>query len=92
VQALLQASEADDSVVRALLAKGNPVLARMRETEHRAGEQAGLRLARLAIEDVCELLGIELTADRRALLEQANLADLQTLRLKLKSQKAWPAT
>jgi len=89
VQALLQASEADDAVVRALLAKGNPELLRMRAEEHQQGEAGGLRLA---IADLCEVYGIQLTAERGALLAQANLVDLHALRLKLKGTRTWPAS
>jgi hypothetical protein len=48
VQALLQATDADDAVARALLAKGNPVLTRLRAEERREGEVAGRREGEIA--------------------------------------------
>ena len=108
VQALLQASEADDAVVRALLAKGNPTLLRLRSEEHqkgqlegrregqlegrREGQAEGLKLAILAIEDLCEVYGIRLTVEHRAFLAAADLAGLQALRLALKAHRAWPTS
>ncbi len=97
VLALLQASEADDAVVRALLAKGNPALLRMRAEEHRQGQLEGRRegeaeALKLGIEDLCEAYGITLTAERRASLARADLADLQALRRALKVHRAWPAS
>lgn len=95
VQALLQASAADDAVARALLAKDNPVLARTREADLRKGllqgrseAEAELRLTILAIG---ELLGLTITAAQRAQLDKAPFADLQTLRQQLTTQRAWPA-
>ena len=96
VLALLQASEADDAVVRALLAKGNPALLRLQAEEHRQGQIEGRRegeqALRLAIEDLCEVYGIVLSAERQASLAGADLAALQALRLKLKAHRAWPAS
>jgi hypothetical protein len=46
VGALLDAA-ADDAVARALVDKGNPVIAMLREDEHRAGREEGLREGQL---------------------------------------------
>jgi hypothetical protein len=105
VLALLQASEADDAVVRALVAKGNPALLRLRAEEHRQGqlegrregqveghregEEAGLRQAVFAL---CEVLEVQLTGDRLAIVDRANLADLNRLVQQLKAQRSWPAS
>jgi hypothetical protein len=53
------------------------------------GEQKGLQQA---IMDVCEILGIELTPERRAQIEQLDPAQLSQLRTHLKSARAWPPT
>ena len=55
----------------------------------REGEAEGLRLAILAL---CEVLGIEVTADRRERLTQASLADLQPMLHKIKGLRSWPAS
>jgi len=104
VQALLQASDADDAVVRALVAKGNPVLLRLRKEDHRQGEAKGqiagrkegeiagqIQGLKLAIEDLCEAHGIALLPEHQARLSRSDLAQLQALREQLKAHKAWPA-
>jgi hypothetical protein len=99
VQALLQATDADDAVARALLAKGNAVLTRLRaEGElvgRREGELAGRREGeeglRQALEALCAVLDIELTEARRAVLEKATLADLRGLVQAIKVQRHWPS-
>jgi len=57
------------------------------------GEQKGERKGlQQAIMDVCEILGIELTPERRAQIEQLDAAQLSQLRTHLKSARAWPPT
>lgn len=51
------------------------------------GKQEG---ERLAIMDLCEILGIELTPERRAQLEQLDPMQISQLRTHLKSARAWP--
>jgi hypothetical protein len=51
------------------------------------GKQEGLKLA---IMDLCEVLGIELTPERRAQIEQLDQSQLSQLRTHLKSARAWP--
>jgi predicted transposase YdaD len=51
------------------------------------GERKGLQLA---IMDFCEILGIELTPERRAQIEQLDQSQLSQLRTHLKSARAWP--
>jgi predicted transposase YdaD len=41
------------------------------------------------IMDLCEVLGIELTPERRAQIEQLDLAQLHQLRAHLKSTRTW---
>ncbi len=57
------------------------------EKGKKAGLEEGLREA---IGDMCELLGIELTAPRRALLETLDTAALKSFRDRLKASRAWP--
>ena len=45
---------------------------------------------RQAIVDLCELLGVEMTAERRAYLGALLLSELEELRQHLKQQRAWP--
>jgi hypothetical protein len=54
----------------------------------RDGEAKGLRTA---VADLCELLGIELTAEREAHLGTLDAAGLTALRQHLKAHKAWPS-
>jgi predicted transposase/invertase (TIGR01784 family) len=54
------------------------------------GLREGERALRAAVEDLCELLGVEVTDDRRAHLAGLDLAGLEALRTKLKSGKTWP--
>ena len=57
------------------------------------GEQKGERKGlQQAIMDVCEILGIELTPERRDQIEQLDAAQLSQLRTHLKSARAWPPT
>ena len=55
------------------------------------GERKGLQQGlRQAIMDLCEILGIELTPERRAEIEQLDPTQLSQLRTHLKSARAWP--
>jgi hypothetical protein len=72
VRAILDAAEADDAVVRALLAKRNPEITRVR------------------IQDLCEVLGIELSPERVGLLQRMDAPGLQALLAHLKQVRAWP--
>ncbi len=44
-----------------------------------------------AISDLCEVLGIPLTGDRRAQLLGLDLAALDALRQRIKAERAWPS-
>ena len=57
----------------------------------REGEERGLRVAREAVADLCEVLGVELTDERRAHLAALDLTGLEALRAELKAKKTWPA-
>jgi hypothetical protein len=79
VQALLQATDADDAVARALLAKGNPVLARVRAEERREGELAGRREGEIAGRHEGELAGRREGEEglRQALIALCAVLDIQ---------------
>ena len=49
-----------------------------------------LKEAHAALLDLCEVLGIELPAERRAEIERADLATLQSLRAGIKQHRRWP--
>ena len=54
---------------------------------HRFGRSEGLRQS---IHDLCEVLAIELTAEREALIHGSSDADLTALREHLKRGRTWP--
>jgi flagellar biosynthesis/type III secretory pathway protein FliH len=47
---------------------------------------------RLSLTDRCELLGIEMTLERREALTAAGLSNLETLRDRIKNERRWPAS
>lgn len=83
VRALLDAAEADDSVVRALKAKGNSVIAEVRASGVAEGR-------REAIEAVCEVLGISLGPAKRLQLDELDEAGLTTLLERITTNRRWP--
>ncbi len=59
------------------------------------GELAGLRegreeAQRVAILDLCEVLGLAVTAEQHADLQARDLAGLEALRIHLKTHRSWP--
>jgi hypothetical protein len=127
VQALIDATEADNQVARTLLAKNNPVLvqdrqdaleaqkreldeahareleahareleAHARELEAHAreleaqGERDRQRLRKATLE-ICDLLAVEVRAERRALMEAMASNELDRLRSAIIMQRCWPA-
>jgi hypothetical protein len=91
VKDLLDAAEADNAVARALLAKNNPVLAevttRSRNDGLAQGRKEGLRRA---IEVACDLLGIELTDERRDRLIKLDASGLEALLEQIQALRRWP--
>jgi hypothetical protein len=91
VKELLNAAEADNAVARALLAKNNPVLAqRLADGAKKGlaeGEKKGLRQG---IEIACELLGIELTAERRARMSELDASGLESWLAHLRAERRLP--
>jgi hypothetical protein len=62
----------------------------------REGKEEGLREGkatglRAAVADLCEVLGVEVTEERRAHLAALDLLGLEALRAELKAKKAWPS-
>ena len=139
VQALLDVTEANDQVARALLAKNNPVLVKDRQEalaaqaramvedkqealaaqaralseaharELRAREDAHARAlrareaaharelqareaahARAAILELCDVLAIEVTAERQARMAAMTSEELDTLRTTIRTGRRWP--
>jgi predicted transposase YdaD len=62
------------------------IFAEGKQEGRQEGKQEGLQQAIL---DLCEVMGIELTPQRRAQLEQLDLAQLHQLRAHLKSTRTW---
>lgn len=91
VRALLDAAEADNAVVEALKAKGNPRLAELeaasRREGRRKGREAGLRRS---IDLVCARLEIPLSDEQRAQLEDLDAAALESLLDRLLAERRWP--
>ena len=83
VKELLDAAEADNAVVRALVAKGNPVIAEVRNE----GRRQGLVIA---VEAACDILGIDITEERRSWMQQVEEAELTALLSHLREHRRWP--
>jgi hypothetical protein len=103
VRALLDAAEADDAVVRAMDAKHNPELVRIRKRTYAKGHAKGRLKGRAegrakgraegrleAIEAVCELLDIPLGPLERTQLAALDDAGLAILLARIKSERRWP--
>jgi hypothetical protein len=87
VRALLQATEPDDAVARALLAKDNRVLVAARTETREEGHKSGLVQG---LEAACDLLGIDLGEERRAQLATLDAAGLEALLTRLRIDRRWP--
>ncbi len=57
----------------------------------REGVLEGERVVRQVILDLCELLGLEVSSERRTRLDSLPLEELDALRQQIKQQRAWPA-
>jgi Putative restriction endonuclease len=82
VAALLDAAEQDNEVARALLAKGNPVLAQHEESVRREGR-------REAVLAVCEVLGIVPSSAQQGHLRSLDGAGLDALLERIKMTRRW---
>jgi flagellar biosynthesis/type III secretory pathway protein FliH len=54
---------------------------------HKEGHRLGMQAA---VQDLCEVLGIDLTEERQELLKRMDLPMLEALRTHLKQHRAWP--
>ncbi len=99
VKELLDAAEADNAVARALVEKNNPVLVELRAADLEQGRKEGLKEGRKeghkeglvrAVELACALLGIDLTAERRAFLGEIDAVRLEALLEHLRVERRWP--
>jgi hypothetical protein len=94
VQALLDRTEARKQVARVLWAQQNPVLVEAlaaRENELSAAHARELQaLARQGILALCEVLAIEVTAERRARMEEMSGEKLDGLRDAIRTRRRWP--
>ncbi len=92
VGALLDATEADEAVARALKAKGNSVIAEVRAEGRTEGRAEGLTEGRLeSVEIVCNVLSIPLGPARRARLTALDAEGLRNLCVHLETQRRWPS-
>lgn len=87
VRALLDAAVADDAVIDALDAKGNPRLIEIRKASYTRGRAKG-RIE--AIETACELLDIPLGPLERTQLAALDDGGLATLLARIKAERRWP--
>jgi hypothetical protein len=87
IRALLDAALADDAVVDALDAKGNPRLRELKASERAQGLREGCIGT---VVSLCRVLGIELDVARRTYVESLDTAALERLVAKLESDRRWP--
>jgi hypothetical protein len=100
VEALYDRDAAHETMLRNLLQRrGYSGLDEVRQLGIELGREKGLELGRkkgfeqvirAAIGDLCEALGIELTEERRARIEQMDLPALNELRAALKRSRRFP--
>lgn len=92
VRDLVDSQAANETTLRNLLnRKGYPSLDEALARSLKEGMDLGLNEVRQALLDLCEVLGIEVTAERHAALAGMDLTQLGALRVHLKQQRAWPA-
>jgi hypothetical protein len=86
---LIRAGKVDDTVARALIAKGNPVIERVRARDRAKGEQQGFaRGLRELILDVLQARGVRLRpAERKRILGEQDLEQLQRWRRRVATCK-----
>ena len=102
IRALLDAVEADNAVARALVAKGNAILLKLKTDGYQEGQSDGYQKGRSdgyqkgqsdglrqAVRDLCEALAIELTPERLASIDSADVEDLDALRRHLLQHRRW---
>ena len=95
IASLLQATHADEAVLRALRTKGHPEFDAVRGEGREQGRWEGrdegrAEQARVGIVDLCESMGLELDAARRSGLARMGLAELAELRQAFERERRWP--
>jgi hypothetical protein len=92
VEALYDRSAAHEATLRNLLQrKGYDGLDAVLDEGRKQGRAAGVRAGlRVAVQDLCELLGIALSPEREAALDAMDEAALGALREHLKRDRRWP--
>lgn len=96
IRAFLDTRVADDEVIRALEAKDNPRLARIKAQAYEQGLECGRqrgheRSRKDAVEMTCRLLDIPFGPSERAQLESLDLAALDILLVRLAAERRWPS-
>jgi hypothetical protein len=97
VQALFDAAVADNEVVAALAAKGNPLIAEIKAevltTGRAEGRIEGLAEGRMeAITALCEVLDIPVGPSEHAQMQAFDAAGLEALLTRIKTDRRWPIT
>jgi hypothetical protein len=62
----------------------------LREGEARGEAKGKAEGLRVAVLDLCEAFGVEMTAEQHAGLEAIGLGELEALRAAIKQMKRWP--
>ncbi|MEM7676482.1 MAG: hypothetical protein AAF449_10810, partial [Myxococcota bacterium] len=62
-----------------------------RREGQKEGRREGLTATRQSAFDICEVLGVHLTDEQRAFIDQASLEELKDLRSALKQLRRWPS-
>lgn len=92
IPALLDKAAADNAVIAALDAKGNPEIARLKAESLEKGFQQGLAQGlERAVEAFCKVLDIPFGPRERAQLEPLDAAAIEALLARLETERAWPS-
>lgn len=89
VRAILDAAEADRLVFEALVAKKEPHLMKTLEQREAKGREETFRRN---VQDLCQVLDIDWTAERQAAIQSMRLSDLDALWNHLVTEKDWPTS
>jgi hypothetical protein len=93
VRAILNAAEADRLVSAALVAKKEPHLMKTLEEREAKGREEGRKeTLRGNIKDLCEVLNIDWSTERKAALQAMKLSDLDALWVQLVTDRDWPSS
>jgi hypothetical protein len=89
--ALLDAALADDAVMKALRAKRHPEFLAERDEGRKEGREEGRDEGlRVAVRDLCAVLGIEVDAGRSRAIDEMEGTRLDALRAALVATRRWP--